>query len=102
MSSDPTSKYANELQLLSPLFPDWDDQALAFVLADTKGNVEDAALMISDGESRDSSERSERGSAPQARIPRTGQASQKNAAAKDAERIAQFRRIGGFNRTTRE
>ena len=50
MSSDPTSKYSNELQLLAPLFPDWDDQALAFVLADTRGNVEDAALMISEGE----------------------------------------------------
>ena len=49
MSSDPTSKYANELQLLSPLFPDWDDQALGGVLADTKGNVEEAALLISEG-----------------------------------------------------
>ncbi|GHJ84425.1 hypothetical protein NliqN6_0827 [Naganishia liquefaciens] len=49
MSSDPTFKYAKELQLLAPLFPDWDNQALAFVLADTRGNVEDAALMISDG-----------------------------------------------------
>jgi hypothetical protein len=50
MSSDPTSKYSKELQLLSPLFPDWDDQALAGVLADTKGNVEEAALLISEGQ----------------------------------------------------
>lgn len=35
--------------MLSPLFPDWDEDALASVLADTKGNAEEAALAITDG-----------------------------------------------------
>lgn len=47
--SNPTSKYASQLQMLSPLFPDWDEDALASVLADTKGNAEEAALAITDG-----------------------------------------------------
>jgi hypothetical protein len=48
--SNPTSKYASQLQMLSPLFPDWDEDALASVLADTKGNAEEAAVLITDGE----------------------------------------------------
>ena len=49
--SNPTSKYASQLQMLSPLFPDWDEDALASVLADTKGNAEEAAVLITDGKS---------------------------------------------------
>jgi hypothetical protein len=49
--SNPTSKYASQLQMLSPLFPDWDEDALASVLADTKGNAEEAAVLITDGQS---------------------------------------------------
>lgn len=49
-SSDPTSKYASQLKMLGPLFPDWEAAELASVLADTKGNVEEAAVLITDGE----------------------------------------------------
>ena len=35
--------------MLTPLFPDWDEDALASVLADARGNVEEAALLITDG-----------------------------------------------------
>jgi hypothetical protein len=50
--SDPTTKYAKELQALSPLFPEWDGDALAAVLMDTKGSVEEAAVLIAEGEPR--------------------------------------------------
>lgn len=49
--ANPTSKYASQLQMLSPLFPDWDEDALASVLADTRGNAEEAAVLITDGQS---------------------------------------------------
>lgn len=52
MSVDPTSKYSSQLKLLGPLFPDWDQDALAGVLLDTKGNVEEAAILITEGESQ--------------------------------------------------
>jgi hypothetical protein len=48
--ANPTSKYASQLQMLSPLFPDWDEDALASVLADTRGNAEEAAVLITDGQ----------------------------------------------------
>jgi hypothetical protein len=44
--ANPTSKYASQLEMLSPLFPDWDEDALASVLADTKGNAEEAAVLM--------------------------------------------------------
>jgi hypothetical protein len=47
--ANPTSKYASQLRMLTPLFPDWDEDALASVLADARGNVEEAALLITDG-----------------------------------------------------
>jgi hypothetical protein len=50
--SDPTSKYTKELQALLPLFPDWDEEQLAGVLVDTRGNVEEAAVAIAEGEHR--------------------------------------------------
>lgn len=47
--SNPTSKYSSELHILRPLFPDWDEEQLAGVLVDTKGNVEEAAVAIAEG-----------------------------------------------------
>lgn len=49
--ADPTSKYASQLKMLAPLFPDWDKNELASVLVDTRGNVEEAAVLITDGKS---------------------------------------------------
>ncbi|WWC87354.1 uncharacterized protein L201_002243 [Kwoniella dendrophila CBS 6074] len=42
-------KYSSQLSQLQAIFPDWDEGDLAFTLQDTKGNVEEAALSITEG-----------------------------------------------------
>jgi hypothetical protein len=47
---DLSSKYSSQLRQLQAIFPSWDEGDLAFTLQDTKGNVDEAAVMISEGE----------------------------------------------------
>ncbi|WVR04267.1 hypothetical protein IAU60_001267 [Kwoniella sp. DSM 27419] len=42
-------KYSSQLSQLQAIFPSWDQGDLIFTLQDTKGNVEEAVLMISEG-----------------------------------------------------
>ncbi|RXK39584.1 hypothetical protein M231_03086 [Tremella mesenterica] len=42
-------KYHSQIGQLQGLFPSWDEGDLAFTLQDAKGNVEEAALMITEG-----------------------------------------------------
>lgn len=44
-------KYSSQLSQLQAIFPSWDEGDLAFTLQDTKGNVEDAVLAITEGPS---------------------------------------------------
>lgn len=43
------SKYSASLTTLRELFPDWKDEDLLAVLADTEGNLEDAVTRITEG-----------------------------------------------------
>jgi len=43
------SKYSSQLGQLKAIFPSWDESDLAFTLQDTKGNVEEAAMAITEG-----------------------------------------------------
>lgn len=43
-------KYSSQLSQLQAIFPSWDEGDLAFTLQDTKGNVEDAVLAITEGQ----------------------------------------------------
>jgi hypothetical protein len=47
-----SKKFAPQLSQLQAIFPDWDEQDLVFALQDSKGNVEDTVLAISEGASR--------------------------------------------------
>lgn len=47
-----SSRYGTQLRQLKSIFPEWDEGDLAFTLQDTKGNVDEAAMMITEGESR--------------------------------------------------
>ncbi|WRT65211.1 uncharacterized protein IL334_002154 [Kwoniella shivajii] len=42
-------KYSSQLSQLQSIFPSWDEGDLVFTLQDTKGNVEEAALSITEG-----------------------------------------------------
>jgi hypothetical protein len=42
-------KYSSQLSQLQAIFPSWDEGDLAFTLQDTKGNVEEAVLAITEG-----------------------------------------------------
>ncbi|WWC67514.1 uncharacterized protein I206_101422 [Kwoniella pini CBS 10737] len=42
-------KYSSQLSQLQAIFPSWDEGDLVFTLQDTKGNVEEAALSITEG-----------------------------------------------------
>jgi hypothetical protein len=44
------SKYSSQLSQLQGIFPSWDKGDLVFTLQDARGNVEEAAMMITDGE----------------------------------------------------
>jgi len=48
-----SKKFSAQLSQLQAIFPTWDEQDLVFALQDVKGNVEEAVLAISEGESRD-------------------------------------------------
>jgi hypothetical protein len=43
-------KYSSQLSQLRGIFPSWDEGDLVFTLQDAKGNIEEAAMMITDGE----------------------------------------------------
>jgi hypothetical protein len=43
-------RYASQLQQLQAIFPSWDQGDLAFTLQDAKGNVDEAAVMITEGD----------------------------------------------------
>lgn len=43
-------KYSAQLSTLQAIFPTWDEGDLVFTLQDTKGNVEEAVLAITEGE----------------------------------------------------
>lgn len=45
-------KYSSQLSQLQAIFPTWDESDLAFTLQDSKGNVEEAVLAITEGASR--------------------------------------------------
>ena len=45
-----SGKYRSQISSLKSIFPDWDDGDLAFTLQDAKGSVDDAVLMITEGE----------------------------------------------------
>lgn len=47
---DLSSKYSSQLRQLQAIFPSWDEGDLAFTLQDTRGNVDEAAMLISEGE----------------------------------------------------
>ncbi|WWD21897.1 hypothetical protein CI109_106385 [Kwoniella shandongensis] len=42
-------KYSSQLSQLQAIFPSWDEEDLVFTLQDVKGNVEEAAMMITEG-----------------------------------------------------
>ena len=42
-------KYSSQLSQLQAIFPSWDESDLAFTLQDAKGNVEEAAMAITEG-----------------------------------------------------
>jgi hypothetical protein len=46
-----SKKFSTQLSQLQAIFPSWDEQDLVFALQDVKGNVEEAVLAISEGES---------------------------------------------------
>jgi hypothetical protein len=48
---DLSSRYGSQLRQLKSIFPTWDEGDLAFTLQDVKGNVDEAAMMITEGES---------------------------------------------------
>lgn len=50
-----SKRYSSQLSQLQAIFPSWSDSDLVFALQDVKGNVEEAVLAISEGESRDHS-----------------------------------------------
>jgi len=43
------SKYSSQLGQLKSIFPSWDESDLAFAVQDAKGNIEEAAMAISEG-----------------------------------------------------
>ena len=43
-------KYSSQLSQLQIIFPSWEESDLAFTLNDTKGNVEEAAMAITEGQ----------------------------------------------------
>jgi hypothetical protein len=45
-----SGKYSSQLSQLKGIFPSWDEGDLVFTLQDARGNVEEAAMMITDGE----------------------------------------------------
>jgi hypothetical protein len=47
---DLSSKYSSQLSQLTAIFPSWDESDLLFTLQDVRGNVEEAALIITEGE----------------------------------------------------
>lgn len=47
-----SKKFGPQLEQLQAIFPSWDEQDLVFALQDSKGNVEDTVLAISEGMSR--------------------------------------------------
>lgn len=49
--TDLSSRYGPQLRQLKAIFPSWDEGDLAFTLQDVKGNVDEAAMMITEGES---------------------------------------------------
>lgn len=42
-------KYSSQLSQLQGIFPSWGQADLAFTLQDTKGNLDEAAMMITEG-----------------------------------------------------
>lgn len=44
-------KYSSQLSQLKAIFPSWDQADLAFTLQDARGNVDEAAMMITEGRS---------------------------------------------------
>ena len=44
-----STKYGPQLKQLKAIFPSWDQGDLAFTLQDAKGNVDEAAMMITEG-----------------------------------------------------
>ena len=42
-------KYSSQLPQLQVIFPSWDEGDLAFALQDARGNVDEAAMMITEG-----------------------------------------------------
>jgi hypothetical protein len=48
--TDLASRYGPQLRQLKAIFPSWDEGDLAFTLQDVKGNVDEAAMMITEGE----------------------------------------------------
>lgn len=44
-----SKKYAPQLAQLSAIFPTWEESDLVFALQDSKGQVEDTVLAISEG-----------------------------------------------------
>ncbi|KAK8846580.1 hypothetical protein IAR55_005666 [Kwoniella newhampshirensis] len=42
-------KYSSQLSQLQAIFPTWDEEDLVYTLQDVKGNVEEAAVMITEG-----------------------------------------------------
>jgi hypothetical protein len=45
-----SSRFKSQLSQLKSIFPSWDEGDLAFTLQDVKGSVEEAAMMITEGE----------------------------------------------------
>lgn len=46
---DLSKKYSSQLKQLQGIFPSWDEEDLLFTLQDSKGNIEEAVLAISEG-----------------------------------------------------
>jgi hypothetical protein len=56
--TDLSSRYGPQLRQLKAIFPSWDEGDLAFTLQDVKGNVDEAAMMITEGKSNSQCTRS--------------------------------------------
>lgn len=56
--TDLSSRYGPQLRQLKAIFPTWDEGDLAFTLQDVKGNVDEAAMMITEGKSNSQCTRS--------------------------------------------
>lgn len=49
--SELSKKYSSQLSQLQAIFPEWEEGDLVFALQDSKGNVEETVLAISEGKS---------------------------------------------------